>query len=101
MFALDFDQFVINLSNVNHNPNALHALMSLNSVNQHPTVFVASQQEQDNLGDYLEENNFEHNSIFVRPNFTTTAQEQARYKTDLALILARKIYRKYKQIRDL
>jgi len=90
----DFDQFVISLANIEHDANAFDALLSLNSVHQHPTVFIVDGTRFDS--DYLHEPQM-HSSIVVSPTMSIKPQERVRYKMNMATILARKVYRKYKQ----
>ena len=94
-YHTDFDQIVIHFGNIKHDRQALSALMSHNSINQLPTAIVANKSDRQQLVHYLDEQHL-HSSIIVSPSMS--AQERARYKTKLALILARKIYRKYKKL---
>ena len=92
---VDFDQFIINFANIKHDRNSLRELMSYNSAKQLPTAIVADQHDRQLLGDYLDEQHL-HSSVVV--NSSLSAKERARYKTELSLILARKIYRQYKKL---
>lgn len=91
---IDFDQLIVHLSNIKHDPSALKGLLSHNSALQHPTVVVASVEERSKLSNYLDSEHL-HSAILVNPSLD--ARDRANYKSELALILARKIFRKYKK----
>ena len=91
----DFDQFIVHFANVKHDRTFLRQLMSHNSAKQLPTAIIANQDDRKLLGGYLDDEHL-HSSIIVNPSLNS--KERARYKSDLALILARKIYRKYKKL---
>lgn len=91
----DFDQLIVNFANIKHDQTALKGLMAHNSPYQHPTVVMASEKESSELDNYFNSEHL-HSAIIVDP--TLDARDRAKYKSEFALVLARKIFRKYKKL---
>ncbi|KAH9405439.1 hypothetical protein TYRP_001289 [Tyrophagus putrescentiae] len=91
----DFDQLIVNFANIKHDQTALKGLMAHNSPYQHPTVVMASEKESSELDNYFDSEHL-HSAIIVDP--TLDARDRAKYKSEFALVLARKIFRKYKKL---
>lgn len=94
-FIVDFDQLIVNFANIKHDQTALKGLMAHNSPYQHPTVVMASEKESSELDNYFDSEHL-HSAIIVDP--TLDARDRAKYKSEFALVLARKIFRKYKKL---